>query len=359
VLPLPELDANAAPPELGPAEHHRLYRAMMRIRLLDEKLLLMQRQGRIAFFGPSGGQEAAIVGSGFVTQEQDWVFPALREGGVLLMRGFPLERYFGQLFGNSLDVQKGHQQPMHFSSGAHRFVSLSSVIATQLPQAVGASMAARIRGDDCVVFGYMGDGATSEHDFHCALNFAGVYRAPCVLICQNNQWAISVPFEKQTASPSIAIKARAYGIPGVGVDGNDVLAVVRATREARERARRGEGPTLLELVTYRRGGHSSSDDPGRYRDEDRVASWLRVDPIERYRSWLEREGLWNPARDQELTDALREEMETAIRKAESAPPPEPETIFEDVYATLPPHLQEQKDRGSLEEGGEVEGAFPL
>ena len=275
VLPVGDFPANAEIPAMSDDEHRFVYRAMLRVRLLDEKMLLMQRQGRIAFFGPSSGQEASICGSGFVARKQDWLFPALREGGALLMRGFPLERYFGQLFGNVLDVQKGRQQPMHFSSGDYKYLSLSSVIATQLPQAVGAAYAAKIKGDDCVTFGYIGDGGTSEHDFHMAMNFSAVWKVPCVIICQNNQWAISVPFEQQTASKGIAVKASAYGMPGVAVDGNDALAVIAAPREAHARALRGEGPTLLELVTYRRGGHSSSDDPTRYRDEARTEAAAR------------------------------------------------------------------------------------
>jgi TPP-dependent pyruvate/acetoin dehydrogenase alpha subunit len=233
------------------------------------------------------------------------------------------------------------------------------VIATQLPQAVGAAYAARLKKDDCVVFGYMGDGATSEHDFHCALNFAGVLKVPVVFVCQNNQWAISVPFERQTASDGIAVKASAYGMPGVCVDGNDALAVVQATRDAHERARRGEGPTLLELLTYRRGGHSSSDDPTRYRDEDRVAPWLRVDPLDRYRQWLEAERLWDDGREEDARATLRGEMDDALATAEPALRPPVRSMFEDVYATLPPHLLEQLSQVSGDASGTAEGAFPL
>ena len=360
VLPVADLHANTDPPDLPEAHLLGLYRWMLTLRILDEKLLLMQRQGRIAFFGPSSGQEAAIIGSGSVAREQDWVFPALREGGVLLMRGFPLERMIGQLLGNSLDVEKGRQQPMHFSSRAHNFVSLSSVIATQIPQAVGAAMAAHIKGDDCVVFAYMGDGATSEHDFHAALTFAGVFKPPVVLVCQNNQWAISVPFERQTASAGVAVKAQAYGLPGVAVDGNDVLAVVQATTAAHERARSGGGPTLLELVTFRRGGHSSSDDPSRYRDEDQTAAWLREDPIARYQAWLEARGTLDEATRAALEHEVRAHMDGAIRKAEAAPLPGTRTLFEDVYAELPPSLAIQMEQALADdEGGENTGAFPL
>lgn len=359
VLPVPGGPANAEAPDLAAREHRHIMRAMLRIRLLDEKMLLMQRQGRIAFFGPSAGQEAAIAGCGFVARPADWIFPALREGGILLMRGFPLERYFGQLFGNELDPQKGRQQPMHFSSGEFKYLSLSSVIATQVPQAVGAAYAARLRGDDAITFGFLGDGATSEHDFHAAMNFAGVWRAPCVIICQNNHWAISVPVEKQTASSTLAVKARAYGIPGIRVDGNDVLAVVLAVSEAAARARRGGGPTFLELVTWRRGGHSSSDDPGRYRDENRAAPWLLIDPIQRYRDHLISLGLWSDDLQAQTEGELRQEMDSALAASEPAGRPSVATLFSDVYARMPAHLQNQMKSVSEDASGTAEGAFPL
>lgn len=360
VMPVADLPAGMEPPDLDEEDHRELRRAMLRIRLLDEKLLLMQRQGRIAFFGPFAGQEAAVVGSGRVARPRDWIFPALREAGILLMRGFPLERYLGQMFGNTLDVAKGRQQPMHFSSREHNFVSLSSVIATQIPQAVGAAWAARIRREDVVVLGYMGDGATSENDFHAGMNFAAVYNVPCVLICQNNQWAISVPFEMQTASEGVAVKAQAYGMPGVAVDGNDVLAVLECTRRAHRRAREGGGPTLLELVTYRRGGHSSSDDPSRYRDEERTPPWLTVDPLERHLEWVLERGLWDREREEALRAGLREEIDAGIRKAEQAPAPDVSTLFEDVFEHMTPGLRFQAGHGPVQDDDqEIEGRFPL
>lgn len=359
-MAVPDGPATAAPPDLDPETLRSLYRSMLRIRMLDEKMLILQRQGRIAFFGPSSGQEAAIVGSGFAARPQDWVFPALREGGILLMRGFPLERWFGQLFGNVLDVEKGRQMPMHFSSAAHRFVSLSSVIATQLPQAAGAAYAARLRGDDVVVLGYLGDGATSEHDFHTAMNFAAVWKAPVVFVCQNNHWAISVPFEKQTASRGIAVKAKAYGMTGARVDGNDVLAVARATMDAHARARAGDGPTLLELVTWRRGGHSSSDDPTRYRDESRVPPWLLLDPLDRYRRWLEGQELWDARLEAQARERFTGLMNDALRAAEAAPRPGLLTLFDDVWAAIPPHLGRQMRELIAEDAaGTAAGAFPL
>jgi len=208
--------------------------------------------------------------------------------------------------------------------------------------------------------GYLGDGASSAADFHAAANFAGVFKLPVVFFCQNNQWAISVPLSLQTASASIAVKATAYGFPGVRVDGNDVLAVIRATREAVDRARGGEGPTLIDALTFRMGGHSSSDDPTRYRDADLVGTWERRDPLVRFRAYLEARGLVSSQEVERWTEAINDEIGTAIREAEALPPPPIETLFTDVYKDVPWHLQEQMRYAlAMGEGRKFEGAFPL
>jgi len=246
------------------AEMHAL---MLKMRRLDERMMLRQRQGKIGFYGAVTGQEATPVATVFATQPSDWIFPALRENAIMLGRGFPLEKWLAQVYGNSGDVLKGRQMPSHMSGREVNQVSWGSCLGPQLTQAVGAGLAARARGDDMVSVAFLGDGTTSEPDFHTAMNFAGVTKAPCVIVCQNNHWAISVPSEKQTAAETFAIKARAYGMPGLRVDGNDVLALTRVLSEAVERARCGEGPSFIEAVTYRIGAHSSSDDPTRYRSE--------------------------------------------------------------------------------------------
>lgn len=322
----------------------RIYRTMREVRQFDERMLLMQRQGRVGFYGPIKGQEAATIGSCAALEERDWIFPALREAGCALYRGLPLREMIAQCIGNSGDVTQGRQMPCHYSFKKGRYVAMSSVIGTQIPHAVGAAMGARIRGEDTVIAGYLGDGATSSPEFHAAMNFAAVYKAPCLLICQNNQWAISVPFAKQTATRTVAEKARAYGMDGVRVDGNDALAVFAATRKAAERARGGGGPTLLELVTYRILGHTSSDDPTRYRDESEVQEWRDRDPIQRLRVHLEKRGLWSEAQEQELDDLLAGEIAAAVREAEAAAPVEPATLVTDVYADVPNHLREQMDQ---------------
>lgn len=322
----------------------RVYRGMTYIRKLDDRMLLMQRQGRIGFWGPTKGQEAATIASGAAFEERDWIFPALREAGVALYRGLPLKDMLAQIFGNAQDRTHGRQMPCHYTFRDGNFHAMSSVIGTQIPHAVGAAMAAKIKGDDTVVAGYLGDGATSSSDFHVAMNFAQVYRAPCVLICQNNQWAISVPISQQTASETLAQKAAAYGMEGVRVDGNDALAVYSATRRAVEKARAGEGPTFLELLTYRVLGHSSSDDPTRYRDESEVKAWEAKDPIVRLRRHLDVKGLWSDEKEDDLDGELQAEIAQAVRDAETGGPVEPETLITDVYAEVPPHLREQLDR---------------
>ena len=321
----------------------RLYREMVRLRTLDERMMTLQRQGRVGFYGACTGQEAATLASAIALDPNDWIFPALREGGAMLLRGFPLVPYLCQIFGNVGDETKGRQMPSHMASKSVKQVSWSSCIGTQLPQAVGAAMAARIKGDKTVIAAYLGDGATSEGDFHVALNFAGVFKAPVVFVCQNNHWAISVPSSKQTASETIAIKAQAYGFPGVKVDGNDAVAVYLAVRAAVERARSGGGPTLVECETYRIGAHSSSDDPTRYRDEREVEQWKKRDPIELFRSRLTGWGYWTAREEDELRAKALEEVNAAIAEAEKKPDPPREGLFDDVYSTLPWTLREQRD----------------
>jgi pyruvate dehydrogenase E1 component alpha subunit/2-oxoisovalerate dehydrogenase E1 component alpha subunit len=321
----------------------RLYREMVRLRTVDERMMTLQRQGRVGFYGACTGQEAATLASAIAFDTNDWIFPALREGGAMLLRGFPLVPYLSQVFGNTGDETKGRQMPSHMASKSVNQVSWSSCIATQLPQAVGAAMAARIKGDRTVIAAYLGDGATSEGDFHVALNFAGVFKAPVVFICQNNHWAISVPTSRQTASESIAVKAVAYGFPGVKVDGNDALAVYSAVKEAVERARSGGGPSLIECETYRIGAHSSSDDPTRYRDEREVEQWKKRDPLDLLRGRLQAWGLWSAREEDELRARMLEEVNAAIAEAEKKPDPPRESLFDDVYAVMPWSLREQRE----------------
>lgn len=330
------------PGGLSNAQLLEVYRAMMRIRVLDDRMITLQRQGRVGFYGACTGQEAATIASGYALRPGDWVFQALREQGVALMRGLPLVPLIAQVFGNSGDLTKGRQMPSHPASRAVNHVSWSSVIGTQLPHAVGVAWAAKLKGHDTVAMAFLGDGATSSNDFHVAMNFAGVFKVPVVFVCQNNHWSISVPTKNQTASESIAVKATAYGMPGVKVDGNDVEAVYAAVSDAVSRARAGQGATLVECETYRMGAHSTSDDPTRYRDQNEVEEWKKRDPIQRAFKRLQGLGAWDAQRDEELRAELLEEVNAAIKAAEALPAPALDTLFDDVYEHETWNLAEQR-----------------
>ena len=341
------LDAEGIARDMAPAIDEtvgpKAYRFMKLMRLLDARMILLQRQGRVGFYGACTGQEATPIGTGLALAEQDWVFPALRESSIMLVRGLALDTYLSQVFGNAGDVLKGRQMPSHMSARSVNQVAWSSNIGTQLPQAVGAAWAAKLRGDNAAVVGFIGDGGTSEADFHSALTFAATYQTPSVIICQNNQFAISVRPDKQTAAPTYAVKGRSYGIPSLRVDGNDVLAVYFAVREALERARGGGGPTFIEALTYRIGAHSTSDDPSRYRTQEEVDAWLARDPVKLLRQHLVGRNIVDDDYDQSLEDELNTLIATAVRTAEAHPAPARETIFEDVYQQLPWNLREQRE----------------
>ena len=324
------------------AQRLEAYRWMVLARVIDERALSLQRQGRIGFYAPLAGQEAAQVGATYGLEADDWIFPAYRELAVALVRGVPLRTIFDQLVGNSADLSRGTQMPNHFAFRAQNFVSTSSPIGTQITQAVGTAMAMQRRAARAVTIAFFGDGATSSNDFHAGLNFAGVFRAPTVFFCQNNQWAISLPRDRQTRSATLAEKASAYGFPGVVVDGNDLDAVYRAVRTARERAIAGEGPTLIEAQVYRFGPHSTSDDPRRYRADSQVAEARARDPIHALKERLIAEHQLDEAADAKIWEAARAEVAQTFEAAERTPPPEPRTLFENVFAHLTPRLEEQR-----------------
>jgi pyruvate dehydrogenase E1 component alpha subunit/2-oxoisovalerate dehydrogenase E1 component alpha subunit len=319
------------------------YRHMRRLRLLDARMILLQRQGRVGFYGACTGQEAVPIATGLVARPDDWVFPALREQSVMLVRGFPLRAFVAQVFGNSGDVLKGRQMPSHPSGRQVNQVSWSSCIGPQIPQAVGAAWAMKKAKKDAVAFGFSGDGATSQPDFHAAMTFAASLKAPVVIVCQNNHWSISVPTARQTASRTIAVKGRAYGIPSVRVDGNDLLAVYAVLDQAVLRAQRGEGPTFVEALTYRIGAHSTSDDPSRYRSEAEVESWKKKDPVDRLARHLRALGLIDDASERALEEELGAEIGEVIKSVEELPPPERLSLFEDVFAEPTWNLREQRE----------------
>lgn len=321
-----------------------LLRSMVRIRRIDERMMALQRQGEIGFHGPAIGQEAVVVGVADALEPRDLVFPALRENSLMLLRGCGLASWIAQWFGNDLDVSLGRQMPCHPSSRAVGQVSWSTCVGTQLPHAVGAAWAMRHRGEDAVSIGFTGDGATSHQDFHAAMNFASAWRVPCVIVCQNNHWAISTPSSRQSGAATIADRAGAYGMPSLRVDGNDVLAVRKVMLEAVERARTGQGPTFVECETYRQGPHTSSDDPRLYRTEQEEQSWLERDPIRRMLRWLERIGRVDPSEISSWTEQTDGEVSAALDKVRAGGRPPIESMFEDVYARVPRHLEEQREQ---------------
>ncbi len=335
------LDA-ASDPGLEQSEVVELYRHMVLTRILDERLVTLQRQGRIGFHIGSLGEEAAIIGSAYAMRGQDWIFPCYREFGAALMRGMDLQAFIDNMFGNGNDPACGRQMPDHYTCRAANWGSISSPIGTQITQATGFAWAARLKKQDIAALVYFGDGATSSNEFHNGMNFAGVFRAPVVFFCRNNGWAISVPVERQTASLTFAGKGVAYGVPGRRVDGNDLFAVIAATREAVARAAAGEGPTLIEALTYRMGGHSTSDDPNAYRTKDELKPWVERDPIERLRRHLLLRGAWGQEQEEALRADVERRFRQAVEAAENAPPPSLDSMFEDVYAKPSWNLVEQR-----------------
>ena len=349
----------------------KMFRAMFFTRLLDQRGMNLQRQGRIGFYVPSYGQEASQIGAGYAMKPYDaegktgdWLFPSYRVISIALLLGVDLKVIFDQAWGNATDLCKGRQMPNHYAIPDIGWTSISSPIGTQISHAAGAARAAQIRGDDSVMWAWFGDGGTSSNDFHAGMNFAAVWKAPCIFMCENNHWAISVPQEMQSASATFADKAVAYGMPGIRVDGNDVLAVYEACKEARERAAKGGGPTLIETVTVRMGPHSSSDDPSKYQAQELFDYWKERDPIDRFRAWLKGKRLWTQKWEDELKEEMLADIAAAVEAAESTPAPDVETLFDDVYAGIPPMLQEQKAAllDQITRSGDIEdtgGAFPL
>ncbi|HKE18498.1 MAG TPA: thiamine pyrophosphate-dependent enzyme [Kofleriaceae bacterium] len=334
---------------LAADDARRLYRGMLTVRVMDQRLMALQRQGRVGFYGEAAGQEAAVVGSAAALAPRDWLVPALREAGAGILRGMSLSSYVAQIFGNDQDPGRGRQLPCHPCDRDTHYVVMSSCVGSQIPHAVGIAMgmksaAAAGEGEPAVCMGYMGDGATSEPDFHVAMNFAGVTRAPVVLVCQNNQWAISTPGSLQTAAPTIALKGIGYGIESLRVDGNDVCAVYLASRYAVDKARRGGGPTFLELLTYRVSAHSSSDDPSRYRDETVTDVWReKRDPLRRMEALAAVRGWYAPGDTAALAESIEAEVRKVIAEQEAVGMPPIESLIEDVYEEPTWLLREQLD----------------
>lgn len=344
-----KLRAGAAEPGFATPELcTRLYESMVRLQVLDHVLYEAQRQGRISFYMQTNGEEGAVMGTAAALRTEDTVFAQYREAGVLLWRGFSLQNFADQCFSNVDDKGKGRQMPIHYGSKELNFHTVSSPLTTQVPQAVGAAYAVKGEGaEGTVVAAYFGEGAASEGDFHAGLNFAATLECPVLFLCRNNQYAISTPVEDQYRGDGVVSRAAGYGMASVRVDGNDVLAVYEAARQAREHCRTHSKPVLLEMMSYRVGHHSTSDDSTAYRSIDEIEHWKDSEgfrhPISRMRAFMEDRQMW--AQDKE--DALREETRAgvlrAITQAEDKDKPEPlENLFADVYDVVPPHLEEQQ-----------------
>ncbi|RMG25109.1 MAG: pyruvate dehydrogenase (acetyl-transferring) E1 component subunit alpha [Methanobacteriota archaeon] len=329
-------------PKIGKKELKRALETMIQVRLLDEKGIRLQRQGKVTFHIFTKGQEAHVAAA-VALQDEDWVYPAYREHGIALYRGFSLEDLVNHLFANVKDKEKGRRLPGLFGSKKHNFVNPSAPIGTQIIQAAGTAYAMKLKGEPNVTAVFFGDGATSSNDFHSGLNFGGVTKSPVIFVCQNNQWAISVPFEKQTAAKQIVDRAPGYGIEGIQIDGNDFLAFYTAIQQARERALRGEGPTLIESITYRVTPHTSSDDPKVYRSEDEVKQWEKKDPIKRFKNYLINKGVIKEADYEKMVNSTSELLDKLIDEAEKLPKPSLSTLFDDVFEEIPPFLQEEKE----------------
>jgi pyruvate dehydrogenase E1 component alpha subunit len=313
----------------------KLHRTMLLARRFDERLLSLQRQGRIGTFPPISGQEAAHLGAVAGLRASDWMVPAFREMAADIWRGRPLESII--VYNNGFN--EGSRIPADRND-----MPISVPVGSQILHAVGIAWAMRYRGKDDVAMTFFGDGATSQGDFHEGLNFAGVFQLPVIFVCQNNQWAISIPRAKQTRSKTLAQKASAYGIPGIQVDGNDILAVYAAAKEAVDRARAGSGATLIECVTYRLAVHTTADDPKRYRSDAEVEAWRRKDPIPRFQAYLTAKGLLSEDGVKAEEAAIAAEIQSAVERAEEEMKNlgDPLLMFEHAYAEMPDYLKEQR-----------------
>ncbi|XP_073306334.1 2-oxoisovalerate dehydrogenase subunit alpha 1, mitochondrial-like isoform X1 [Primulina huaijiensis] len=321
----------------------KMYENMVTLQVLDTIFYEAQRQGRLSFYLTSTGEEAINIATAAALMPDDVVLPQYREPGILLWRGFTVQEFANQCFGTKDDCGKGRQMPIHYGSKKLNYITVSSPIATQLPQAAGVAYSLKMDKKKACAVAFTGDGATSEGDFHAGLNFAAVMEAPVMFICRNNGWAISTPITEQFRSDGVVIKGQAYGIRSIRVDGNDALAVYSAIRAAREMVIREQRPILVEALTYRVGHHSTSDDSTKYRPPQEIDHWRTArSPLRRFRKWVQRNGWWTDREEDELRGRVRKQVLSAIQVAEKMEKPSLTELFSDVYHETPSILNEQE-----------------
>ncbi|GHE22769.1 thiamine pyrophosphate-dependent dehydrogenase E1 component subunit alpha [Halomonas urumqiensis] len=334
----------ATAPELDRDQALRIYQAMVTTRVLDERMMAAQRQGRLSFYMQCTGEEAAVIGATAALEDADMIMAQYREQGALVYRGFTYDEFMNQLFGNELDYGKGRQMPIHYGSRKLHYMTISSPLATQIPQAAGYAYGQKLAGEGHCTITFFGEGAASEGDFHAALNMASVHEVPVIFFCRNNGYAISTPSIEQFAADGIAPRAYGYRMHVIRVDGNDILAVLAATRAARRIAVEHNKPVLIEAMTYRLAAHSSSDDPSGYRSKKEEEAWREKDPLLRMRLWLIAHEWWSEEQEKALQEELRREVLETMKRAEKRPPPPLDSLVTDVYADVTPALQRQLDR---------------
>lgn len=329
---LPKLDKKAA---------LKIYRTMQYIRVLDERMIAAQRQGRISFYLACTGEEASTIGSAAALEPQDMIMSQYREQGALAYRGYTTEQFMNQMFSNEKEPNKGRQMPIHYGAKELNFMTISSPLGTQIPQASGYAYGQKMAGQAAVTICYFGEGAASEGDFHAGLNMAAVLNCPAIFFCRNNGYAISTPSEEQFAGDGIASRGIGYGVKTIRVDGNDVMAVYAATEKARAIALADNCPVLIEAMTYRLAAHSTSDDPTGYRSKDEEEKWRAKDPVQRLAGWLNIQGWLDVKEDDRFVEQTRREVLEELKRVEQVPICKIDEIIEDVYDTPPWHLKEQ------------------
>lgn len=336
-----KISEGAKEPQIDKKIALKIYRDMNYVRVLDERMIGAQRQGRLSFYLTCTGEEASVVGSVAAFSDQDMVMGQYREQAALRYRGFTSEQFMNQLLSNDLDLGKGRQMPIHYGSRELNYMTISSPLATQIPQAAGYSYGQKLSGNASCTVCYFGEGAASEGDFHAGLNIAAVSKCPVVFVVRNNGYAISTPTSEQYSGDGIASRGVGYGIPAIRVDGNDILAVYAASVEARNLAIKNNTPVIIEAMTYRMGAHSTSDDPTAYRTSQEEEMWRQKDPIERMKKWLLDKNWWSEEQDDQMRDQFKKEILAALKSQEKRQPPSLDHLVSDVYQTSPAHLKQQ------------------